>query len=117
MRIDSCDLYDYVNSLKVNEKVSFKVFYNCMDIGETIEWDGIRFNWKPGTFDSSAFFNPDYSFEIIEEDKNINHLIMIDNNGYIHTPAGVWKGRKLDVSIVSILIELIDEINKLKESK
>jgi hypothetical protein len=52
--------------------------------------------------------------EIIEEQEEIDKL-EIDDNGFIHTNNGAWKGRKLDVEFAKAINKLADEIKNIKE--
>lgn len=53
---------------------------------------------------------------IIEEQQEIDKL-EIDNNGFIHTNNGSWKGRKLDVAFAESINKLAEEIKNIKEMK
>ena len=52
--------------------------------------------------------------EIIEEQKEIDKL-EIDDNGFIHTNNGTWKGRKLDVAFAESINKLAEAIKNIKE--
>lgn len=88
MKINSRQLFDFINKLKTNEKVRFKVYYDDNYLTEII-WDGENFSWEPGTFTSGAFFNLLYDFEVIEDKpKKIEELnINLDkfNDSYYDT--------------------------------
>ena len=119
MKINSKDLFNYINNLKSNEKVKFKVYYNDCYITE-VYWDGGNFKWESGQFASGAFFDSHFDFEIIEEDKKIEKLKI--ENGKI---VGNWENGSIynytlsapQTVIVKKINELIDEVNKLKENK
>lgn len=66
MKINSKNLYEYINELATNEKVNFKVYYDDTYMTDIL-WNGESFQWEPGLFTSEAFFNPLYDFEVIEE--------------------------------------------------
>ena len=51
---------------------------------------------------------------IIEEQEEIDKL-EIEDNGFIHTNNGTWKGRKLDVAFAEVINKLIEEIKNIKE--
>ena len=108
MKINSEKLFDYINKLANNEQVKFKVFYYDDYITE-VYWDGKDFNWESGTFTSGAFFDKNFDFYVIEEDKEIEK---IDTMLFLKEPYPV------EVTILFTKIqELIDEVNKLKENK
>lgn len=52
--------------------------------------------------------------EIIEEQEEIDKL-EIDDNGFIHTNNGTWKGRKLDVAFAESINKLAEAIKNIKE--
>lgn len=52
--------------------------------------------------------------EIIEEQEGIDKL-EIDENGFIHTNNGTWKGRKLDVVFAKSINKLAEEVKNIKE--
>lgn len=54
--------------------------------------------------------------KIIEEQEEINKL-EIDENGFIHTNNGSWKGRKLDIAFAESINKLAEEIKNIKEMK
>lgn len=66
MKINSENLWSYINDLATNQKVKFKVYYDDFYKTEVL-WNGENFEWDTGTFTSEAFFNPLYDFEVIEE--------------------------------------------------
>lgn len=78
MKINSENLWQYINDLATDQKVKFKVYYD--DYYKTeILWNGDNFEWDAGTFTSEAFFNPLYDFEVIEENpKHIEELEIKD---------------------------------------
>ena len=51
---------------------------------------------------------------IIEEQEGIDKL-EIDENGFIHTNNGTWKGRKLDVAFAGAINKLAEEVKNIKE--
>lgn len=104
MKVNSRWLYDSVNKLKGKAKV--EVYCDDVFTGTTIYWNGDMFEWEPGTFNSEAFFNPKYDFEIIEE-KKIEKLKYSDYNE-------VFSKHEVDMFIR--INELIDEVEKLKEN-
>ena len=73
MKVNSENLYKYINDLATDEKVKFKVYYDDSYVTQ-IYWNGESFEWDTGTFTSEAFFNPLYDFEVIEEDKKIRKI-------------------------------------------
>ena len=52
--------------------------------------------------------------EIIEEQEVIDKL-EIDENGFIYTNNGTWKGRKLDVAFAKSINKLAEEVKNIKE--
>lgn len=70
MKINSENLWKYINELVTNEKVKFNVYYDDQYVTQ-IYWNGESFEWEQGTFTSEAFFNPLYDFIPIEEEKKI----------------------------------------------
>lgn len=71
MKINSQDLYEFINNLATNEKVKFNVYCDDQYVTQ-IYWNGECFEWTPGLFSSEAFFNPLYDFIVIEEEKQID---------------------------------------------
>lgn len=71
MKINSVELFDYIDNLKRGEQVKFRVYYDDNYVTEVL-WDGEDFQWDAGTFTSGAFFNSLYDFEVIEEKKEKN---------------------------------------------
>lgn len=117
-KINSKNLWDFINELARNEKVKFKVY--CDDSYVTnILWNGENFEWESGTFTSEAFFNPLYDFEVIEEDKKIEKLdiqSVKDNptNMYIVNEYGTkCYMTKHSREIALKLNELIDVVNEI----
>lgn len=54
--------------------------------------------------------------EIIEEQEELDKL-EIDDNGFIHTNNGAWKGRKLDVAFAKLINKLAEEVKNIKEKQ
>lgn len=100
MKVNSKWLYDIVNKLKGKAKA--KVYCDDVFTGTTIYWNGEMFEWEPGTFNSEAFFNPRYDFEIIEESNKIEK---------INAKAFFIE----DEEVLDKINEIIEEVNKLKE--
>lgn len=103
MKINSKELFKYVNELKCNEKVNFKVYHHDTYITE-IYWDGMNFNWQPGAFTSGAFFNSMYYFEPIRELEELTYENTFQGNS--------------DMEVQEILAnkinDIIREIKKIK---
>ena len=57
MKVNSENLYKYINDLATDEKVKFKVYYDDNYVTQ-VYWNGESFEWDTGTFTSGAFFNP-----------------------------------------------------------
>lgn len=66
-KINSKNLWEYINGLSRNEKVKFNVYYDDNYVTKIV-WNGENFEWESGTFTSEAFFKPLYDFEVIEEE-------------------------------------------------
>lgn len=66
MKINSKDLFDYVNKLEAFKEVKFKVLYDDNYVTEIL-WNGSEFEWESGTFTSGAFFNELYDFIVYDE--------------------------------------------------
>lgn len=105
MKVNSENLYEYINELATNQKVKFKVYYDDSYVTEVL-WNGTNFEWETGTLTSEAFFNPLYDFEVIEEDKKIAKLIT--------TAVGISDSMiiKSFTEIALKINEIIDKINK-----
>lgn len=74
MKVNSENLWGYINNLGTNEKVKFNVYYDDVYVTQ-IYWNGDNFEWEQGKFTSEAFFNPLYDFVVIEEGKKIPEKI------------------------------------------
>ena len=113
MKINSRDLFDYINGYLDNKEAKFKVFHNGNYVTD-IFWDGENFNWDSGTFTSGAFFDQLYNFYLIEEDKQIEKL-------------PIWATRREDKEYTNleehILVvarkvdELICKVNNMENNK
>lgn len=99
--INSKDLFYFINDLPIGRKANFKVYCGNSYLTD-IHWDGDDFCWESGKFSSGAFFNTDYWFEIIEEDKKIEKLNLEHMSIY---------------EMFLKVQELIDEVNKLKNKE
>lgn len=66
MKINSKELFNYINELPTGKKVKFAVYYDDNYIAE-VKWDGKNFNLESGMFTSGAFFSPLYDFKILNE--------------------------------------------------
>lgn len=71
--------------------------------------EGTRVGWF-----NYADFELNTVIEIIEEQEEIDKL-EIDDNGFIHTNNGSWKGRKLDVAFAETINKLAEAIKNIKE--
>lgn len=63
-----------------------------------------------------TYENMNKKFRIVEEQEEIDKL-EIDENGFIHTNNGSWKGRKLDIAFAESINKLAEEIKNIKEMK
>ena len=104
MKINSENLWKYINELATGEKVKFNVYYDDNYFAQ-IYWNGESFEWGQGTFTSEAFFNPLYDFVVVEEEKKIPEKI---------TPESMIKSNQ---SINDDIIDKINEIITYLESK
>lgn len=74
-------------------------------------------NWEPTFY----LFQLDDEVEIVDEEDEFIDIeeLKIDENGYIKFVDGIWKGRKMDVSLSNKINDLIKNqkkiIDKLKE--
>lgn len=118
MKVNSEELWAYVNDLGTYEKVKFKVYYaDCYTTD--ILWNGENFEWESGKFTSEAFFNPLYDFIPIEEEKEIEEIIILTDDANMKYVANK-EYKKLSYSQVDLLFankfnEIIKEVNKLKK--
>lgn len=76
MKINSENLWEYINELATNEKVKLNVYYDNEYVTQ-IYWNGNSFEWEPGRFTSEAFFNPLYDFIVVEQVKKIPEKLEI----------------------------------------
>lgn len=120
-KINSENLWEFVNNLATNQKVKFKVFYDDDYITE-IFWNGNYFEWEEGTFTSEAFFNSFYDFVVIEDDDklekinvktgdNCKRFIEYDDETGHHK----YTIRLLDEYFSKNINKIIDHINKIEE--
>lgn len=107
MKINSENLYEYINNLATDEKVKFKVFYDDNYVTQ-IYWNGENFEWETGTFTSEAFFNPMYDFIPIEEENNIEN-----NFTYIYDTGNEYANRNFE----NIQITLKNIIKGIKKGR
>lgn len=115
-KINSENLWEFVNNLATNEKVKFKVFCDDMYVTE-IFWNGNYFEWEEGTFTSEGFFNPLYDFvEIIEDNDKLEKIKSLNNVGG-SSDLGEFKDKQqLNNHILKDKInKIIDHINKLED--
>lgn len=113
-RINSQDLWEFVNGLGTKEKVKFKVYHDDDYVTEIL-WNGDMFEWEEGTFTSEGFFNPLYDFVIIEDNEKIEKedLFTIDES---MTKSSLVAWQKANNGIFKKKIdELIDHISKIEE--
>ena len=117
MKINSKDLFNYINNLKPTDKIKFKVYYDDCYVTDIL-WDGENFNWESGRFTSGAFFNSLYDFEIIEEEKEIEKIRM-NGDCFFSESINAWINKEKSSAYCEFLSnkinELVDEINKLKK--
>lgn len=56
-------------------------------------------------------------FEFVEDNIEEIEELEIDENNYIHTKDGAWKGRKMDLAFAKIINKLIENVKEMKEGK
>lgn len=116
-KINSENLWEFVNNLATDQKVKFKVFYDDDYITE-IFWNGNYFEWEESTFTSEAFFNALYDFVVIEDDDKLEkiekeELFALDES---MTKSSLVAWQKANNGIFKKQIDfLIDHINKIEE--
>ncbi len=117
-KVNSENLWKFVNDLATYQKVKFKVFYDDNYVTEII-WNGDYFEWEEGTFTSEGFFNPLYDFIVIEEDNDKLEKIPYEFNlGYINTNDKDLVIKEMDKTINGIYVDMnkvIDHINRIEE--
>ena len=117
-KINSENLWEFVNNLVTNEKVKFKVFCDDMYVTE-IFWNGEYFEWEEGTFTSEGFFNPLYDFvEIIEDNDKLEKIKWGGKEsraGHLRTDEEIEILARRTEKLKKKIAELIDHINKLEE--
>ena len=121
MKINSENLWKFINELGTNEKVKFNVYYDDQYVTQ-IYWNGDNFEWEAGTFTSEAFFNPLYDFvEIIEEyepfeeDKKIEKLYELYKlDSFDLASVSAWQTSN-NAILKNKINEIIDKVNKIGE--
>ena len=101
-------------NIKENTKIGVFDLSVCNVFVTNIEYKNKKLNWEEGKFDTSYLVNPNCYFRIVEEQEEIDKL-EIDENGFIHTNNGTWKGRKLDVVFAETINKLVEEVKNIKE--
>ena len=112
MKVNSEHLYNYINDLATNEKVKFKVYYDDNYVTQ-IYWNGESFEWDTGTFTSEAFFTPLYDFEVIEEDKKIRKICVLQplgDNDFAYEDGDKPNNAVINSPIERLFIKKINEI-------
>lgn len=132
-KINSENLWEFVNNLATNQKVKFKVFYDDDYITE-IFWNGNYFEWEESTFTSEAFFNALYDFVVIEDDDKLENKKMFKLNKFVPSQEYIMTDKNVDLDnkiemirkrfysnelymldMVNKINEIIDHINKIEE--
>ena len=117
-KINSKDLYKYVNELGTNEIKKFNVYYDDMLEGQ-VTWNGTYFEWESGTFTSEIFFDPIWFFDPVG-DEQIRYPILHKTSPNETTSDEMPNWRYLiDYNFEYLnktIYQLIDEVNKLKKS-
>lgn len=110
-KINSENLWAFINNLGTDEKVKFNVFFDDNYITK-IYWNGEYFEWEEGTFTSEAFFNPLYDFVEITEDNKLEDRFEFSLSN------GIWttkQASELIDNLSKLEKRLIDHINELEE--
>ena len=118
-KINSENLYEIINDGVIKAGTKINVYKDDIYI-TTIIFNGYDFIWEPGTFSSGNLFNPLYDFEIIEEDKDIEKMILMFPDGmefdcYIRGLISIYNTNFSDIK--NKIDELIDEVNRLKNKE
>jgi len=95
MKVKIIDLLNLVYNKKAPKKIMYKYCeYEFNLVSNDYEnKDGLElFSYLFQNEEQTLFLE----VEIIEE----KPTFMIDENGYIHTPSGSWKARKMDIEFV-----------------
>lgn len=124
IKINSENLWSFINELATNERVKFKVYYDDNYVTEIL-WNGENFEWKSGLFTSEAFFNPLYDFEPINEEE-FEDIKEIDTTGFgVDKSLTYDEVREHTANNIKLLADTIDKliknqkkiIERLKESE
>ena len=91
-------------------KYNFETFYIKYDTFHNIYF----YETKDGTTLLKYIYNTNFlldEVEILEDNTEEIEELKIDENGFIKTNNGTWKGRKLDVAFADKINELIKAVN------
>ena len=119
----------------MNKKIKVIDLINIIDknqdIPQRIRVDKDIYNWDieefykredgKDLFVLADFYNTigflELEVEILEDNTEEIEEIEIDENNYIHTKDGSWKGRKMDLAFAKIINKLIENVKEMKEGK
>lgn len=121
MKVNGIELLQMIKEEKIKSNTEIKVWFNyrIKEYITTLWFDGIDLNWQPTTFYARYFYNKYIEFEIIEEEKEIEEIIILTDDANMKCVANK-EYRKLSYSQVDLLFankfnEIIKEVNKLKK--
>lgn len=121
MKVNGIELLQMIKEEKIKSNTEIKVWFNhrIKEYITTLWFDGIDLNWQPTTFYARYFYHQNIEFEIIEEEKEIEEIIILTDDANMKYVANK-EYRKLSYSQVDLLFankfnEIIKEVNKLKK--
>lgn len=115
MKINSENLWKYINELATNEKVKLNVYFNDEYVTQ-IYWNGYSFEWEPGRFTSEAFFNPLYDFIVVEQVKKMpEKLIPTSLKGIDNLDEKIEIAHIDTISVIGTVNEIIDYLKSKGE--
>ena len=104
MKVKGIELFKMIADGKVNQHTRVSVDnYNDCSLDFVFEDGRNIFKWL------------DEYFEILEDKTEEIEEIQVDDNYYIHTELGSFKGRKMDIAFVNKLNELTKIVNRLNK--
>lgn len=111
--------YELIKAIRDGEiKENSVIEVHSLNVGDNviteIKYINRRLIWDAGEFNTGFLCDDNYYFRVVEEQEKIDKL-EIDENGFIHTNNGTWKGRKLDVAFAEAINKLVEEVKNIKE--
>lgn len=104
MKVKGIELFKMIVEGKVNQHTRVSVDnYNDCSLDFVFEDGRNIFKWL------------DEYFEVLEDETEEIEEIQADDNYYIHTELGSFKGRKMDIAFVNKFNELTKIVNKLNK--